>query len=615
MHRPRFVWAIVAATMCVTVRATAQPPADGWVVLPVDEYKTLRDRALPPAPPPPALPVDATLTRIDYELRVDADAVVGRALLTIDVLKDGWTRLAIPPGLRARDARLDGQPISLIDGPPAHVLLTRAGRSLLTLDVVLPLAASAGIESIALPASPSAIARTTLSLPKSGVDLSAVGGFVADHTENGGESRWTAYGRANQPMTLSWKRKIDDHRAELPVRLRARLTSMVGLSEDVCATSTAVRVEVVQGLARDVVLALPSGLVVNQVNGATVGDWESNGGVLRVRPLDPVASDMSFVVQGEMRVPRDGAIVVPLLRMPSAERETGGIAVDVVGAGEMSGRQARGLDPTDPSELGDIVAGKESPSMLAFRLKPLAGTDARALEVSVVRYTPQAVLIANVEEARYRMLASEDGRLLVQARYGVRNNQRSFLKVSLPHGSTVWSAEVAGRPVRPGIAQPDAVLLPLEKGRAGIEAPIFVVDVVYLQRIAAWTDQGRARIDLPALDLPISRTGLELFYSPRLHVEPETGAFRAEADPGIFAEALREPPPVLEVRSTGAAGASGLQSLVDRYRKEPGARTVVASLPVHVTFPAFGPSIFLASELTEEGRAPFVAVTYKRARN
>ena len=211
--------------------------ADGWVVLPVDEYKSLRERALPPAPPPPAPPVDATLTRIDYDLRAMPTRWSGRALLTIDVLKDGWTRVAIPPGLRARDARLDGQPVSLIDGPPAHVLLRRAGRSVLTLDVVLPLAASAGIESIALPASPSPIARATLSLPKSGVDLSPSGGFVAEHTENGGESRWTAYGRANQAMTLSWKRKIDDHRAELPLRLRARLDVDGGLSEDVCATS------------------------------------------------------------------------------------------------------------------------------------------------------------------------------------------------------------------------------------------------------------------------------------------------------------------------------------------------------------------------------------------
>jgi hypothetical protein len=37
-----------------------------------------------------------------------------------------------------------------------------------------------------------------------------------------------------------------------------------------------------------------------------------------------------------------------------------------------------------------------------------------------VRYTPQAVPVGNVEEARYRALAGEDGRLLVQARYAVR---------------------------------------------------------------------------------------------------------------------------------------------------------------------------------------------------
>ena len=122
------------------------------------------------------------------------------------------------------------------------------------------------------------------------------------------------------------------------------------------------------------------------------------------------------------------------MRVPLAERETGGVAVDVLGAGELGERQSRGLEPADASELGDVVAGRESPSMVAFRFRPLAGSDARTLAINVVRYTPQAVLIANVEEARYRALASEDGRQLVEARYAVRNNQRSFLKVTLPAG-------------------------------------------------------------------------------------------------------------------------------------------------------------------------------------
>src|SRR5436309_1565168 len=136
MHRARVgCAAIVLCTACsaTTLLAQAPAPADGWVVLPVDEYRALRERANPPAPAPLAPPVDATLTRIDYELRVDSDSVAGRALLAIDVLKDGWTRVKIPAGLMARDARVDGQPVSLVEGPPAHVLLARAGRSVLTL--------------------------------------------------------------------------------------------------------------------------------------------------------------------------------------------------------------------------------------------------------------------------------------------------------------------------------------------------------------------------------------------------------------------------------------------------------------------------------------------------
>jgi hypothetical protein len=339
---------------------------------------------------------------------------------------------------------------------------------------VLPLTTSAVAESIALPASPSPISRLTFALPRSGVDLTIAGGFITEHSEAETESRWMAFGRPNQALSMTWKRKVDDRRAEQSLRVRARVTQMVGLGEDSCQVSAAIRVEVLQGLAREIALAIPTGLVVNEVNGVTVADWDVTGGVLRVKLLEPTATEVSLIVSGEARTPRDGSIGVPLIRLPSAERETGGVAVDVAGAGEISGRQARGLDPADPSELGDLVSGRESPSMIAFRLRPIAGTEARTLTVAVVRYTPQAVAIANIEEARYRTLASEDGRLLVEARYAIRNNQRSFLKATLPAGSIVWSAQVGGRPIRPGVADVNGVLLPLEKGRAGEEAPTFV---------------------------------------------------------------------------------------------------------------------------------------------
>jgi hypothetical protein len=624
MKRATLVVVVVFVAALAAAAGAQEPPrTDGWVVLPVGDYRALRVKAFPPAPAPDPPPLDATLTRIDYELRSDGEAIAGRALLTIDVLKQGWARVQIPSGLMVRDATLDGRPVPLADGAPPQVLLSRPGRAVLALDLVVPVTSSAGAESIALPPAPASVSRVQLALPRGGVELSVGGGLIAERAESASESRWVVFGRPSQPLTFSWKRRADDRRASQPLRLRARVSSLVALGEESSLVTASVRVEVVQGLARQVMIAVPEAVAVSQVTGAMVGDWEQTSGSLRVTLLDPASTDTSFVVHGEMRAPRDGAIAVPIVRVPSAERETGGVAVDVLGAGEIGSRQPRGLEPADPSELGDVVGGRESPSMIAFRFKPLAGADARSLGVSVVRYASQAVLVANVEEARYRALATEDGRLLVEARYAVRNNQRSFLKVTLPPDATLWSASIAGRPVRPGVAGADAILLPLEKGRAGEEAPSFVVEFVYLQRIAPWPRKGRARVDLPALDLPVSRTGVTLHHSPRFRVEPQPGTFHVESDPGPSAEAFRGAPVVRPPPAPAASPApiaeqdaqrAALQALVDRFNDESGGRAAVGALPVRVTFPGFGPSVFLASELTAEGRSPQIDLGYTRAR-
>ena len=186
---------------------------------------------------------------------------------------------------------------------------------------------------------------------------------------------------------------------------------------------------------------------------------------------------------------------------------------------------------------------------------------------------------------------------------------------------------MAGKPVRPGVAEGDAVLLALEKGRAGEDAPTFPVRITYLQSIERWIDKGPARLFLPALDLPISRTGVELYHSPRFRVALQPGAFRIESDPGVFAEALRggrgfggavaagmttapAPVPALDIENKS----SQFQILIDRYRNEGGGRTVAGSLPVDVTFPMLGPSLFLASELTAESLAPSIDLTIRKTK-
>jgi hypothetical protein len=614
---------VVLFSMAVVCAAPAAAQdavrSDGWVVLGIDEYRALRARAYPVTPDPAPPPVEATLTRVDYDLRVAGDTVTGQARLAIDVLKQGWVSVQVPAGMLVRDARIDGRPtpLSVTEGNPARVLIARTGRSTLTLDVVVPLAAAAGSESIALPPSGSALSAVTLVVPRTGVDLTVSGGFIAEQSETGSDSRWVVYGNPGRALSFAWKRKADDRRASLPLRTRARVTQLVALGEDSTQVTASVQLEVTQGQAREIAMALPSGLVVNQVAGAAVADWAVAGNTLTVTFLEPVAAQASVVVTGEVRAPRDGRIAIPLVRVPAAERETGGVAVDVVGAGEIAAREPRGLEPADAADLGDIIAGRESPSMAAFQFPPLSGAAPRSLTVTVSRYTDQAVLVANVEEARYDALLGEDGKVLVRARYAVRNNQRSFLAVALPPQSVLWSASLAGRPVRPGVSTSGSLLLPLKKGRSNEEAPAFVVELLYLQRATAWTEKGDAQLTLPAVDLPVSRTGLTLHHSPRYDVDAQPGAFRPEADPGPWSAALRsaiiapDPPPAAPAPKAADRDARNETLLLDRFQKEAG-RTRQGVIPIAIAFPAIGPSEFLAAELTPETQAPSVVLSYRK---
>jgi hypothetical protein len=594
-------------------------------VLPVNEYQALRQAAFPVALEPAAPPVDATLTRIDYDLKVDGDLASGEARLTVDVIKNGWVRLAIPDGLMVREAQLDGQKVTLVSRPRekgpggSDLLLSKTGRSVLTLKIVAPVTTVAGTDVLKLPISNSAVSHAAVELTRLGVDVHITGGLLLEHSESATSSRWVANGRGQEPLTFGWRRRVDDQRSTQPLKLRAALTELVGLGEDGTQVNAEVQIEVLQGVAPEVQLELPPQFTVNQVSGATIADWDASPGQLKVVFIEPVQRTARFTLSGELRLSREGKLDMPLIRLPAAERETGGVAVEVLGAGEIKERQANGLEEAEASELGQLISSRQSPSLIAFRLQPASGKSTRSLSLNVARYTPQAVLTANVEEAEYNALATADGKLLVQARFAVRNNQRNFLKLSLPSSAVLWSASVAGRPIRPGRAPDGSMLLPLEKTRSGDESPTFVVEVSYLDHTPSWTDRGRLHLALLAVDLPISKSRLLLHHPPLFRLLTPAGTsssfrvtpYEAPVSLPVNGRASASQPQEAEA-ITGDAGGEATRQLVSKLQAARGPAKPARNLPLRVTFPHFGPSIFLVSELTSENQTPSLDLDFQR---
>lgn len=650
----QFLSFLLAAAFCFASVAWGQDKpvgtshAAGWVVIPVEEYQVLRAKAYPVEQNPDPPPLDATLTRVDYDLHVLGDLAAGTARLTVDVLKDGWVRVPVPAGLLVREARLDGKALSLVPGAQgkggAHLaaLLSHPGRWVLTLDVDVPVTASAGDESLSLPSTDSGVTRAAVQLPRQGIDLRVSGGLLAEKSEESNDTKWLAYGRGNEALSFTWRRKTEDHHVELPLRMRGSLTQLTSLGEDSTSISAEAFFEIVQGAARAVRIQLPEKITINQVAGAMVADWEMKDGELVVTFLEPLEHNARFVISGESRLPRDGVIDIPLLRLLNTERDTGGVAVEILGAGEIKDQKAQGLEDADATDLGAMIANRQSPALVAFRARAGEAGATRSLSVNVARYDQQAVLMANIEEARYQILMSADGKELVQARYAVRNNQRNFVKITLPAGATVWSASLAGKPVRPGQSPDGSLLLPLEKSKGGEDAPAFPIEILYLTKATAWQEKGHEKVTLPALDLPISRTGMLLYYPPAFKVSAEQGIFRPQ-------EYQNPTSPVLLPAAGGGGGIGGgvamvtngelsaankgfdrleqsaklqgpddkekkdaTRTLLDNFKAKSMGGKVTGILPVNVSFPAFGPSIFVVSELTSENQFPTAEFNFQR---
>lgn len=184
-----------------------------------------------------------------------------------------------------------------------------------------------------------------------------------------------------------------------------------------------------------------------------------------------------------------------------------------------------------------------------------------------------------------------------------------------------------GRPVRPGQSPDGSLLLPLEKARGGDDAPAFAVEIFYLAKATPWNDKGKETITLPSLDLPISRTGVLLYYPPTFRVTAEPGSFRTQEYQNPLSPALGTATPegTVAVNAPASPVPSRLadkqraederkdtQSLLDNFKAKSMGGRVTGVLPVNVSFPAFGPSIYLVSELTSENQFPAAELSFQR---
>jgi Carboxypeptidase regulatory-like domain len=145
------------------------------------------------------------------------------------------------------------------------------------------------------------------------------------------------------------------------------------------------------------------------------------------------------------------------------------------------------------------------------------------------------VLSAVAERATVTTLTNIEGRRLTEVSLRVRNHAKPYMKVELPAGVKLLSAEVEGQPVKP-LDDPDGSRVPLL--RAGLDSSkAYNVSFVYYNSGARFAKSGAYDMGLPKLDIPINLMTWEVSLPERLEVKQFGGnALSAELFPASVAK-------------------------------------------------------------------------------
>src|SRR6185369_11428182 len=184
---------------------------------------------------------------------------------------------------------------------------------------------------------------------------------------------------------------------------------------------------------------------------------------------------------------------------------------------EMLATEAGGLRRMDVREASPITRSlSHLPLQAAFRYNRRA-TDAPTLKLEWKQFSDAEVLSAVAERATVTTLTNVEGRSLTEISLRVRNHAKPFMKVALPAGAQLLSAEIEGEPVKP-VEGPDGTRVPLLRTGLDSSRP-YTVSFVYIHAGTRFGKSGAYDMGLAKLDIPVSYLTWELSLPDRVQVK------------------------------------------------------------------------------------------------
>ena len=521
--RNRFLMVLLlslcAAIVCVAEDKSTLPlPDSGNVTLTLDEYNRLVELAAKPPKRPDVAPLPYSIKHADVTLHVGNDGVLGTVQLQGEIFRKGVSKVPLTSGMTVLDAHQNGKGVPLLQENGTHMaLLSGPGEFSVALDTGLPLRIEAGRASFTLPAPAAGSVQLELMIPGDHTFANISPGIITSRKSENGHTAIEATLVPGQSANIWWTtREAVTPVVPREVRFLADAKTLVSVSESEMRLAVLADITVVQGEPSQFHVDLPEGYEVTGVTGPTLDSTETDNGVLTLKVNAPSQRSHQFLISMERSI--SGAKAdAPFLSFKGAQRETGEVLVEGTGTMELTATEDGGLKRMDVKEANPYLRSMAHfPPQAAFRYHKQA-SDNPTLALEWVRFPDGSVLAAVAESATVTTLVTSEGKSLTEVRLVLKNQAQPFLKVTLPAGASILSADVGGEPVKP-VQGPDGSRVPLL--RVGFHpTDSYAVSFVFMHSGAPFARKGGADLSLPSMDIPISLLSWEVFLPEQYKVK------------------------------------------------------------------------------------------------
>lgn len=352
----------------------------------------------------------------------------------------------------------------------------------------------------------------------------------------GGRAGVLAFKRiSSEPQALpAWKLAVKTETIEAWVR--AEVVNTLTLTETLVSGRALVRYDIANAPVPELRVKAPASFKNVEITGANIRRIDQRGEEWRVVLQSRASGVYTLTVTWEQpRAGRTNAVELSGVSAAGVERETGLLAIVAKPPLQVAELTAADLKRVDTSEFPEWAGRPDPATVLAYRY----ARPGYQLALDARRFDEAEVLQALADSVRLTTVVADDGQTMTEISLAVRNNGRQFLEVELPAGAKVWSAFVAGQPVRPSL-RAGRLLLPLQEW--GADEETVSVELTYVGTNAFPRARGRLDFISPKLDVPLKSAQWELYLPPDYRYADFEGTMTREvaATPSLWSFGLSE---------------------------------------------------------------------------